>query len=128
MHIAGFYIALNVLLVLALAIRVMWLRYTRRVGIGSGGDDQLARAIRAHGNATEYVPLALLMLAVLAFEQFQPLWLHVFGITLLVARLLHALGLSSNPGMSFGRAVGITLTLLVMIAMAAALIVCFATL
>ncbi|HET7929948.1 MAG TPA: MAPEG family protein [Rhodanobacteraceae bacterium] len=127
MQLAGFYIALNALLMLALAMRVMWLRNTRRVGLGTGGDETLARAIRAHGNATEYVPLALLMLALLAFEQFQPVWLHVFGITLLVARVLHALGLSSNPGLSFGRVAGITLTLLVMIAMAVALIVCFVT-
>jgi uncharacterized membrane protein YecN with MAPEG domain len=127
MQLAGFYIALNALLMLALAMRVMWLRNTRRVGLGTGGDETLARAIRAHGNATEYVPLALLMLALLAFEQFQPVWLHVFGITLLVARVLHALGLSSSPGLSFGRVAGITLTLLVMIAMAVALIVCFVT-
>ncbi|HET7563056.1 MAG TPA: MAPEG family protein [Rhodanobacteraceae bacterium] len=128
MYIAGLYIALNVLLVLALAIRVIWLRNTRRVGLGSGGDDTLARAIRVHGNAVEYVPLALLMLVVLAFEQFQPLWLHVFGIWLLAARIIHASGLSFHSGRSFGRMVGAGLTLLVMIAMAVALIVCFVAL
>lgn len=127
MKIAGFYVALNMLLVLGLAIRVIWLRNKHGVGLGSGGNDTLARAIRVHGNAIEYVPLALLMLVVLAFEQTRPLWLHVFGITLLVGRLLHAFGLGSNAGVSFGRAIGITLTLLVMLAMAVILVVCFAT-
>lgn len=127
MQIAGLYIALNALLVLALAVRVMWLRNSRKVGIGTGGDEVLARAIRVHGNAIEYVPLALLMLTVLAFEGYQPLWLNIFGIALLVARILHAFGLSSYAGISFGRAAGAGLTIVVMLAMAVTLIVCFAT-
>lgn len=126
MRIAGLYVALNALLVLALAVRVMWLRNQRKVGLGTGGDDTLARAIRAHGNAVEYVPLALLMLVLLAFEAVPSGWLHAFGIALLVARTLHALGLSSNPGVSFGRAAGAGLTVLVMVAMAVALIAGFA--
>lgn len=127
MLIAGFYIALLTLLVLLLAMRVMWLRNTRRVGLGTGGDPDLTRAIRVHANAVEYVPLALLMLVALAFEQTRNTWLHVFGITLVVARVLHAFGLSAYAGRSFGRVLGAGLTLLVMLAMAILLIVRFAT-
>jgi len=65
------------------------------------------------------------MLVVLAFEGTRPLWLHVFGIGLLAARLIHASGLSFHAGRSLGRLVGAGLTLLVMIAMAIQLIVCF---
>ncbi len=126
MLIAGFYVALNVLLMLALAARVMWLRNSRGVGLGSGGDAALERAIRVHANAVEYVPAALLMLVVLAFEPTRPAWLHGFGIALLVARLLHAFGLSSSAGRSFGRITGAGLTLLVMLAMAIVLLVRFA--
>lgn len=122
MLIAGFYAGLATLLVVALAIRVMWLRNTRRVGIGTGDVPELARAIRAHANAVENLPLALLLLALLALEQTPALWLHVFGITLLVARLLHAFGLSRYAGVSFGRVTGMGLTVLVLLAMAVLLV------
>jgi uncharacterized membrane protein YecN with MAPEG domain len=126
MLIAGFYVALGALLVVALAVRVMWLRNTGRVGLGAGGDAVLARAIRAHANAAEYLPIALLLLVLLALEQTRPGLLHMFGIVLIVARILHAIGLSSASGRSFGRMVGIGLTVAVMLAMAILLIVRFA--
>lgn len=125
MLIAGFYVALGALLILALAMRVMWLRNVRGVGLGSGGDAGLARAIRAHANAVEYLPVALLMLVVLAIEQTRPGVLHLLGITLIVARVLHAIGLSGYAGRSFGRVVGIGLTMLAMVAMAVLLILRF---
>jgi uncharacterized membrane protein YecN with MAPEG domain len=123
MWIAGFYAGLGALLIIALAIRVMWLRNTQSVGLGSGGHEGLARAIRAHANAAEYLPVALLMLVVLAFEQPRPWLLHLFGIVLVAGRVLHAIGLSGSPGRSFGRVAGIVLTLLVMLAMAGMLVV-----
>lgn len=126
MLIAGFYVALAALLVLALAARVMWLRNTRRIGLGSGTDIALERAIRVHANATEYLPLALLMLVLLAFEQTRPAYLHGFGIALIVARIFHALGLSAHSGRSFGRVLGVAITMLAMIVMAVMLILRFA--
>ncbi|HET9817647.1 MAG TPA: MAPEG family protein [Rhodanobacteraceae bacterium] len=126
MLIAGFYVALGALLILALAARVMWLRNTRRVGLGSGGDADLGRAIRVHANAVEYLPIALLLLVLLAIEQTRPGLLHLFGIVLIVGRILHAVGLSSASGRSFGRLAGIGLTVLVTLAMAILLIVRFA--
>lgn len=128
MLIAGLYAGLAALLVLALAMRVMWLRNTNGVGLGSGDVPALARAVRAHANAAEYVPLALLLLVVLAFEQTRPWLLHAFGITLLVGRILHAIGLSGYAGRSFGRVAGIALTLLVVLAMAVLLVWRFAVL
>lgn len=126
MLIAGCYVGLAALLVMLLAMRVMWLRNTHRVALGDGDDAVLRRAIRVHANAIEYVPLALLLLVVMALEQ-APAWqLHACGITLIVARLLHAFGLSRFGGRSFGRALGAGLTLLVMLAMAVLLVLRFA--
>ncbi|HEX7369340.1 MAG TPA: MAPEG family protein [Rhodanobacteraceae bacterium] len=118
MLIAAFYTALGALLILALAVRVMWLRNKRGVGLGGGGNEDLVRAIRAHANATEYLPIALLLLVLLAFEQTRPALLHLFGIVLIVGRILHAIGLSGSPGRSFGRVAGMALTVLVTLAMA----------
>jgi uncharacterized membrane protein YecN with MAPEG domain len=126
MHITGLYAALAALLVMVLAVRVVWLRNTEKVGIGTGGNERLARAIRAHANAVEYLPIALLLLLILDLDQTWPWSLHVFGIVLIVGRVLHAIGLSNYAGMSFGRAAGIVLTLATTLAMALLLLWKFA--
>jgi uncharacterized membrane protein YecN with MAPEG domain len=118
MHITGIYVALAVLLVLLLAGRVIWLRNARKVALGDGGLPELARAIRAHANAVEYLPLGLLALLVIELDQVRPDLLHGFGVALLLGRALHAWGLSRTSGRSFGRAIGIVLTWLTMLAMA----------
>lgn len=102
--------SLHVVLMLALAARVVFLRRSARVGLGDGGDKVLMRRIRAHGNFVEYVPLALLMLALLELSGVGAYWLWGFGGTLLVGRLLHAYGLSRRSGTSPGRFIGTLLT------------------
>jgi uncharacterized membrane protein YecN with MAPEG domain len=44
--------------------------------------------------------------------------LHAFGIVLIVARLVHAWGVSRHSGVTTGRAVGAALTVLMMVLMA----------
>lgn len=122
MHVTGLYAAFAVLLVLLLAARVSLARRRTGVGIGAGGDAELGRRIRAHGNAVESLPLALLLLLLLDLGQTPTLWLHVFGVVLLVGRVLHAFGLSRTAGLSFGRFVGTALTWGVMITMAVLLL------
>ena len=118
MRITGLYAALAALLIVILGMRVTLRRRVVKVGIGNGGDAVLAQRIRAHANAVEYLPLALLLLLILELNQTAPLLLHVFGCVLVASRLLHAFGLTRSPAVSPGRAVGITLTWLVVIAMA----------
>lgn len=122
MRITGLYAALVALLMMGLAIRVIRLRRRTSIGLGDGGNRAVACAARAHGNAAEYVPLALILLLVLELNQTLPMLLHVFGIVLVIARVAHAIGLSQTPGVSAGRAIGAGLTLLVILAMAAMLI------
>jgi uncharacterized protein len=118
MRITGLYAALAALLVVILAVRVTLRRRSAQVGIGNGGDAALALRVRAHGNAVENLPLALLLLLILELDQTRPLLLHVFGCTLLLARVLHAIGLSSAPGITPGRGIGIALNWLVIVVMA----------
>lgn len=122
MRITGIYAAIAALLVLLLALRVTLGRRSSKVGIGDGGDSVLARRIRVHANAVEYLPLALLLLLILELNQTQPLLLHVFGCVLIAARLIHAFGLSYSSGNSAGRAVGFGLTWFVIAAMAVLLL------
>jgi uncharacterized membrane protein YecN with MAPEG domain len=79
--------------------------------LGHGDIEPLNRAIRAHGNATEYIPAALVGLVTLAlFDPATPLWLlHAAGICLTAGRILHAVGLSTST-INAGRVIGIMLT------------------
>ena len=122
MRITGLYAAIAALLILILAVRVSLGRRSSKIGLGDGGDTFLARRIRVHGNAVEYVPLALVLLLVLELNQTQAVLLHVFGCILIAGRLIHAFGLSSASGVSAGRAIGSALTWLDIAAMALLLI------
>jgi uncharacterized protein len=122
MRITGLYAAIAALLIVILGMRVTLRRRALGIGIGNGGDAVLARRIRAHANAAEYLPLALLLLLILELNQTQALWLHVFGCLLIVSRILHAFGLSTSPAVTPGRAIGITLTWLIIVVMALLLI------
>lgn len=103
--------ALAALLFLALSVRVVTLRLRHQVGLGDGGHPDLERAMRAHGNFVEYVPLILILLVMLELNGRVPLAVPgVLGGMLLVGRLLHAQGLSRRRGASFGRQAGIVLT------------------
>jgi uncharacterized membrane protein YecN with MAPEG domain len=46
-----------------LSFNVIGLRRKNKVGLGSGGNEDLERAIRAQGNFAEYVPFGLILLA-----------------------------------------------------------------
>ena len=112
--------ALHVLLVLALAGPIARPRHAHKVGLGDGGDKLLARKIRVHGNFTEYVPLALLVLALLEACGLAAAAVWGFGGVLLLGRLLHAAGLSGSGGYSKGRFWGTALTWLSLLLMALA--------
>lgn len=112
------YAALCTLLILVLAGRVMAARMKYRVGLGDGGNTELNRRVRAHANAVEYVPLALLLLGGMELNGYPDWLIHVFGGTLLFSRVLHAWGLHVSAGTSPGRFAGTLLTLLLMIVMA----------
>ncbi len=121
--VTALFIALHALLLLFLAFRVVAARRGLRIGIGDGAQEIMQRRIRVHGNATEYLPIALLELLALELLGLGALWLYVAGGTLFVARCLHAMGLSGSSGTSSGRFLGTLLTWLVMIVMAVTLLV-----
>ncbi len=116
--ITALYAALSAALILALAVRVVLLRRATRTGIGDGGHDPLALAIRAHGNAVEYIPVILVLMLLLELNGVSGAVLHALGATLLVARVLHGWGLSRSGRRSFGRFYGTAATWLVLLAAA----------
>jgi hypothetical protein len=92
--VTALYGALSALLLVALGMNVSRLRGKYQVFRGDGGHDELQSAIRVHGNNAEHIPLVLILLLVAELCGGSSVTLHVFGGALVVARLLHALGLT----------------------------------
>ena len=111
------------LLLLFLASYVIAGRVKFKIDLGDGGNETIRRRIRAQANFMEYVPLALILLLLMETGAIGPRWLIVAtGATLVVARLWHAQGLLSKPGVSAGRFMGTNLTGLVLLVGATACI------
>ena len=121
-HAAALWAGLSLILLLVLSVRVVRLRRRHEVSLGHGDIPDLAHAVRAFGNATEYVPAAIAALAVLAVVGAAPLMVHAGGLMLFAGRLSHAWGLSRSGGASLPRAAGVVLTWLAYILVAVSLI------
>ena len=111
------YLGLLALLYLVLGLQVSRLRRGNKVLFGDGGNIKLRSAIRAHGNFVEYVPIITLMVAILEMSGMPATRVHLLMGALLVARLLHPLGMYVGPRslrFQICRVGGILLTLLVL--------------
>ncbi len=120
--ITAFYAGLLGILGLVLASRVARHRLRHGVELGDAGHPEMQRAMRVFGNFIEYVPMILLLLG---FGEMLgvPRWLtHLMGASLVIARLLHALGLAASSGRSFGRLMGTVITWVVLLASSVGLV------
>ncbi|MBL8772113.1 MAG: MAPEG family protein [Phenylobacterium sp.] len=121
-HAAALWAGLNVVLLLVLSVLVTRQRRRHRVEIGDGGVPALQQAIRAFGNAAEYVPAALAGLAILALVGAPSLLIHLIGLVFFVGRVVHAVGLSRSTQATWLRAAGALATWVSYVAIAAALL------
>ena len=120
LQVASVYIAINILLLVWLAFRVVSRRFRGKISMGDGGSEDLAKAIRVHGNASEYTPAMLIGLLALAFLQ-GPVWsIHALGIGFTVGRISHAIGMGSGPLIL--RQLGMVLTWTAMVILSLALL------
>jgi uncharacterized protein len=116
MTITPFYAGLLALLYFVLSYRIITMRGPGGPSLGDGGDPVLLRRIRAHGNFAEYVPMILLLIALLELGHAAAWLLHALGVTLVAARVLHGYALSFTPSFTFGRFWGTALTFLLLVA------------
>lgn len=106
------------LIFMRLSFNVIRLRRANRVGLGSGGNEELERAIRAQGNFAEYVPFGLILIACLELNG-APWWLAcISGMTLTTGRLIHAKGINEPPPNFRKRVLGMIFTINTLIALA----------
>ena len=101
-----------------LSFAVIGLRRKNQVGLGSGGHEDLERAIRAQGNFAEYVPFGIILIACLELNG-APWWLVAIpGITLIIGRLIHAVGINVPPPDFSKRILGMKFTFATLISLA----------
>jgi len=117
--VTGLYAGIMGLLLVLLSARVIIGRNKFKVDIGDGGHAPLARAIRTQGNFIEYVPLALVLMLVLELGGTRHGILHTLGIVLILARLIHVQGFGFGTGVTAGRAIGASGTILMIVAASA---------
>lgn len=95
------------LMIFAMSANVSRMRVDAGILRGDGGRDDLNRMIRVHGNNAESVPLAIVLLLLMASAGYAAWLLHILGILLVLFRAAHAYGLMTETEKpSAGRAVG----------------------
>ncbi|MEM7446209.1 MAG: MAPEG family protein [Pseudomonadota bacterium] len=103
------------LLILALSINVTRLRAKHKSLFGDADEDELRRAIRAQANAVEYIPVCILLLLIMSAMGYAAWLINLFGIILIVSRLLHVYGIVVQTGdLPMGRLVGMSGTWLIL--------------
>nr|WP_163500435.1 MAPEG family protein [Halomonas socia] len=74
--------------------------------IGDGGSEKMLLSMRRHSNFVEYVPLALLLIALLEMNGVSVAMIHALGTGLLICRITHAFGIRAEKMNTMGRLVG----------------------
>ena len=80
-----------------LSFAVIALRRKNKVGLGSGGHEDLERAIRAQANFAEYVPFGIILIACLELNGAPWYLVLLSGLALIIGRLIHAKGMNTPP-------------------------------
>lgn len=116
------YAGLLAVLMAVLSIRVPLRRLALGAPWGEADDDVLATRVRVFGNFTEYVPMIVVLIALLEASGAAPGALHGLGISVLVSRTIHAVALRKDQALGvyrIGRAIGAFSTWLILLAAAA---------
>ena len=90
-HVTLLFAAIFGILHVIFTLRVGGYRFRSGISLGDGDDKELLNRIRAHGNFTENVPIALLLLLLNDLNGLADDTLMLLGSILLVSRLVHYL-------------------------------------
>lgn len=109
--ITSLYAALLGFMFIAITLRVTFIRTTRRLSMGDGGDRTFNKLIRGHANFTETTPIALMLILLLELQGASTVTLHTLCIALLAGRAAHYLQISGMIRPLAFRTGGMILTL-----------------
>lgn len=83
------------LIYLVLWFRISGLRATHKISFGDGGNVELLRRIRQHGNFVEWAPMVLILMILAEGMGAPAMYLHISGALLLIGRIAHPFGLGA---------------------------------
>ena len=98
--VAGWTMLVNGALFLALTIAVIRRRRSDKIVLGDGEDRDMAKLIRAQGNAAEQMPMFLIALALAELSGANAVWLAALAALFTAGRVLHAIYFA-RPGTHF---------------------------
>ncbi len=110
MPITLFYAATLALLLVFLSLQVLRVR----VRATADDPDAAARITRVQANFVEYVPMTLILMALIEAAGAPALALHCMGCSLVVARIAHAYGLGRLGSRNYPRTLGALGTFLIL--------------
>jgi len=90
------YASLSAFLIVWLSLNVIKKRRKYQVSIGDGRNEELMISMAAQSNAIEYIPIALLLLFALEYNNANNLIVHLLGLSLITGRIMHAKGILSS--------------------------------
>ena len=93
-----------------LGVRIITVRVSRKISLGNGDLPGMEARCRAHANFNEYVPIALILMALVEMNVGASRWLWGVGALLVVARVVHPFGMD-RPAPNPLRAAGTMLTI-----------------
>jgi len=112
------YAIILALLIVWLSLNVIKIRRHHQILYGDGNNKMLQIARAAQANATEYIPISLILLFALEYNHGSAWLVHGFGVVIVVGRLIHARGLLADRLKL--RILGMQLTLLSIIGLSVA--------
>ncbi|TMO56722.1 MAPEG family protein [Pseudoalteromonas phenolica] len=104
------YVALLAILFLFLSFKTIKVRKRLQIGVGTGDNPELLRAMRVHANFSEYVPITLILILSVELLKGHFILVHGLGVALLIGRVLHAYGVSQTKENLKFRVSGMLLT------------------
>lgn len=115
--ITAIYAAILALLLCKLAFNVIKMRRKNKVRYADGGVEELQIARTAHSNAVDYIPISLILLFILEYNDAHMLLVHLAGLSLVIGRVIHCRAILSEN--QKGRVLGMQITLLTILALVA---------
>jgi uncharacterized protein len=106
------FVALTILLFLAMSFSVIFFRFKEGVSFGAGNDPKsnLGKMVRVHGNFAEYAPLYLLALVAIEMTGAPKSWIWILGGLFLFSRLMHWKGMFYHKTPNLFRVTGMMIT------------------
>lgn len=114
--ITALYASILALLMCWLAFQVIKGRRKNKVRYGDGGVEALQIARTAHSNSVDYIPITLILMALLEYNGANVWLIHLTGIIFTTGRIIHCRGILQEQFK--GRVLGMQITIYTIFALA----------